>query len=476
MNTWTRIAALLLTCVAFVMTTVAANPASAQAPDKEFTISVGETLTFNARGVSRVTIGLSAVADAKPTSDSRQIVVTGKQPGVTTMNIFSDRGQKTLLIRVVTVNPESLASEVRELLGDRSGVDVRVVKGRVVLEGAVASEIFKRKIEKLVEIYPSQVLNFTNFREAFVEGARMVALDIYFIQLATTNRDNLGMNWGQFLGANYTFGSGDVPLYYKEGELGSGVLPGETNPARLPYPVGVSGGSGTSYWSLVGNLNLALDLLTESGLIKEIKHGLVVTETGTQADYHSGGTLLIRVASQNGFAVLEKEYGLNVKLKPILDFENRVKVEINADISELDYANGVGEMPALRTTRLVSVVNMQEGQSVLVSAQQNNYNTSNESGWWMLSKIPILGWVFKTRSYLGTGVDNAFFITPHVYEPGGKNHRTLIQGAFENLLDAGAKADDLPELTNTQAPASPAPAAMAEPAASSKEDADLLDE
>lgn len=455
----------------------------AQAPDKEFTISVGETLTFNARGIQRVTIGLSAIADAQPTGDQKQIVLTGKAPGVTTVNIFSDKGQKTLLVRVVTVNPESLAAEVRDVLGDRSGVDVRVIKGRVLLEGEVASEIYKRKIEKLVEIYPDQVLNFTTFREAFVEGARMVAMDLYFIQLATRDSDKLGMNWGQFLGANMTFGTGDVPLFYSAGgqqqdAFGTGILPGEKNPARLPNAVGITGGSGTGYWSLIGNLNLAIDLMVEHGLIKEIKHGVVVTETGTEAEYHSGGSLLIRVASLDAVSLIEKEYGLRVKLKPVLDFENRVKIGVDAEISELDYANGVGDLPGLRKTKVVSTVNMQEGQSVLVSTQTNTIDTSTESGFWLLSRVPILGWLFKSRAYLGTGLDNALFITPRLYEPGGKTHRTLIQGAFEGLLGRGAEANDLPELSNAQvAPAAPKTAPKTEEKKSDdKGGEELLDE
>lgn len=444
------------------------SEAYAQAPDKEFTISVGETLTFNAKGVSRVTIGLTKVADAKPTSDNRQIVLTGKAPGVTTINIFSDRGQKTLLIRVVSVNPESLAAEVREVLGDRSGVDVRVVKGRVLLEGEVASEIFKTKITKLVEIYPTQVLNFTQFREAFVEGARMVALEMYFIQLAVTDRDRLGLHWGQFLGANMSYGMGDVPLYYGENDgFGNGVMSGESNPGRLPTALQLTGGSGASYWSLIGNLNLALDLMVSHGLIKEIKHGTVVTETGTDAEYHSGGTILIPISSISGSGIVEKQYGMVVKAKPILDFENRVKLELDVDISELDKANGVGDLPALRNSKLKATVNMQEGQSVLVNTQLNTLDTSSESGWWLLSRIPILGWLFKGRSFVGTRVDNALFVTPRVYEPGGKVHRTLIEGVFTQLIDDGAEAEDLPvtsEAPKSAARSTAAPKASPKPA------------
>lgn len=446
-GTWMMLVAVV---VAFVG---APKDATAQAPDKEFTISVGETLTFNARGVNRVSIGLTKVADAKPTSDQKQIILTGKSPGVTTVNIFSDRGQKTLLIRVVGVNPESLASEVRDVLGERSGVDVRVVKGRVLLEGEVASEIFKQKIEKLVELYPNQVLNFTQFREAFVEGARMVALDLYFVQLAVTDRDRAGLHWGQFLGANLSYGAGQVsPLYYDPDDaFGNGIMPGERNPARLPDAIRFTGGDGTMYWSLIGNLNLALDLMAEHGLVKEIKHGVIVTETGTTAKYHSGGTLLIEVNGFDQAALVEKAYGMVVAVKPILDFENKVKLELDVDISELDSANGVGDLPALRNSKVTAVVNMVEGQSVLVNSQFNTLDTSSESGWWLLMKIPILGWLFKGRSFIGTQVDNALFVTPRIYEPGGKVHNTLINGVFERLLDSGAESEDIPELGNAQA-------------------------
>jgi pilus assembly protein CpaC len=485
---WHRWFAFLLGC-ATMASVLAAGPteAHAQAPDKEFTIAVGETLTFNARGVNRVAIGLSSIADVKPTSDNRQLILTAKSAGVTTVNIFSDRGQKTLLIRVVGVNPESLAAEVREVLGDRSGVDVRVVKGRVLLEGEVASEVFKKKIEKLVALYPNQVLNFTTFREAFVEGARMVAVDLYFVQMAEIDRDRLGIGWGQFFGANYTFGAGDVPLYYgqgaiqqvgqAQGPIGPGILPGERNPARFGAPIALTGGNGQAYFSVVGSITAALDFMASYGLIKEIKRGIIVTETGTEGRYHSGGTLLIEVQGFNDAAVVEKPYGLEVAVTPVLDFENRVKLTIEVDVSELDFANGVGELPAFRNSTVEAIVNMQEGQSVLVSTQQSTLDTETWEGIAYLAKIPILGALFAARNFLGNTLNNAVFVTPRVYEPGGKLHKTLINGAFERLLDAGAEPEDLPDLTDAQAPA-PAPAAAPAPApaADSGGDNELLEE
>lgn len=425
------------------------TPAFAQSPDREFTMSMGETLTLNARGVNRVSVGRSDVADVQTSGDQRVLVVTAKGPGVTTINIFTPEEQKTLLIRVVPVNPASLAEEVREVLGERSGVDVRVVKGRVLLEGEVASELFKKKIDVLTTLYKDQVLNFTNYREAFVEGARMVALDVHFVQMATTRRDNLGVNWNQFLGLNTTFGTGDVPLYYESGDLNPGVLPSNNNDSLLSRPASLTGGSGlTSYWSLVGNLNASLDFLTQHGLIRTVQRATIVTEAGTEANYHSGGTLLIPIVSQNATGIVEKEYGLKLKVQPILDFENRVKLNLNMEYAELDYANGIQGIPAIRNTDINSVVNMQEGQSVLVTGQAGVVNTSTEKGFWMLDRIPIVGWAFKSRDYLGTGINNGLFITPRVYEPGGDVHKTLVNGVFRGVLQAGAEPEDLPTMVN----------------------------
>lgn len=440
--------------------TLVPSSAAAQAPDREFTIAVGETLTFNATEVRRVAIGLSKVADVQTTENGRQMILTGKQPGVTTVNIYSGEGQKTLLIRVVPVNPQSLAEEVKKVLGSRSGVDVRIVKGRVLLEGEVASETHKKKIKALTELYPNQVLNFTTFRQAFVEGARMVALDIYFVQLETTHSDRLGVDWGQFLGANYTAGIGQTPLYYGGGGGGGGgggnQLAGGVdsmpfgNKDQPQQPVTLTGGpSLTSYWSIVGNLNLTLDFLETSGLIRTVKHGTIITEGGTEASYHTGGTLLIEVSGTETASLQRVKYGLDVDVKPILDFSDQVKLNIDVEFSQLDYANSIGgDIPSLKDTTVVSTVNMQEGQSVLITSQENEEKTMNTEGWYLLSRIPIVGYLFKSRNKQTRDLDNALFVTPRVYNPGTDRHDTMVRGVFERLLESGAEPKDLPELSD----------------------------
>ncbi len=433
-----------------------ASPAFAQGgpsePDHEFTIAVGETLTLSASGIREVMVGDESVAGTTSSADRRYLFIRGRSPGISTFTLVSGAGddRRTILVRVVGINPAALAAEVRQILGEGAGVDIRVVKGRVLIEGEVSSEIFQRKIDRLVELYPDQVLNFATYREAFVEGARMVALDVYFIQMAMTNQDNLGVRWNQFIGYNLSGGSGDVPLYYSSDELGSGVTPGDTG-QQLPRPIALTGGDGlTTYSSLVGNLNFALDFLVEQGLIKTIQQATLVTEAGTQTDYLAGGSIVIPISTQTTQGFEERPFGLELQITPILDFENRVKLEIDMAYSEVDFSLGVQDFPGFRTTEVTSTVNMMEGQSVLISAQENVDSSSTERGFWMLSNIPILGWAFKSRSFLSEEQNNALFITPRVYEPGSEQHNTMVQGVFDSLLSSGALADDLPELQDAE--------------------------
>lgn len=427
--------------------------AHATRPDKEFTIAAGETISFSSRGIQRVVPGNDTVINVRNSSDGRQIEVTGLKEGTTTVMVYSSSDQKTLLIRVVPINPLVLADEAGQILDRRSGVGIRVVNGRVLLEGEVASETYKRRIEELVKLYPNQILNFTTYRESFVEGAKMVALEMDFVQLAVTDRDNLGVKWGQFIGSNFSFGTGDVPLFYGESAaIGDGILPREVNPARLPRAITLTGGNSlTSYFSMVGNLNTALDFMVDHGMIKTRQHGIMVTEAGTEGEYHVGGTLLVRTASLNAVNVLRIPYGMRLKATPIVDLENRVKISIEISFDELDNANGIDGIPALRSAEMKGVVNMQEGQSVLISGITSTQETSGEQGWWLLSRIPILGWVFKSRSYVGQQLDNALFITPRLYEPGGKTHNTLVRGVFEEMLKEGVDATELPKLSNAPA-------------------------
>lgn len=421
-------------------------------PDHEYTIAVGETLTFDARGVRRVAPGDESVADTRTSADSRYLFVTGRSPGITTVNIHRGRGEddkRTVMIRVVEVNPSILADEVREVLGERAGVDIRVVNGRILIEGEVSGQVFQEKIDRLTEMYPNQVLNFSTYREAFVEGARMVALDVYFIQISATNSDNLGVSWNQFIGANMTGGAGDIGEYYEEGDLGPGVLPGDDG-VLPPRPMALTGGDGfDTYSSLVGNLNFALDFLVEQGVIQTIQQATVVTEAGNEVQYLAGGSIVIPLVTQQTASFEERPFGLELTVTPVLDFENHIKLDIDMDYSEVDFSLGVDGYPGFRSTAVNSTVNLQEGQSILVTAHEDTVSSSSESGFAILRNIPILGWAFKSRNLQAEEQNNALFITPRIYEPGSDRHRTMVQGVFQSLLDGGVSPDELPDLEDS---------------------------
>ena len=437
--------------------------ASAQGFDGEILIAKGEGQQLANRDVDNIVVGDPDIVSVT-TNASGGLTIRGREEGVTTLFVSSRRRSRTILVRVLRTNPIALLEEVQELLGERSGVSSRIVKGRVVLEGEVSSQSYQKRVELLTTLYPNQVVNFANFRESFVEGAPMVALELDFVQLAIANTDNLGVRWGQFFGANLVGGSQDVPLFYPDG--------GGVGADQLPGAAGLTGGSGlTTYLSVVGNLNMALDLLAEQGLIRTHQHGILVTEGGKEGKYLSGGSILFPIAGTGAVDLIEKEFGLRFTATPVVDKDRRIKVSLAAEFTELDQSNGVNGVPALRSNEMSGVVNMQEGQSVLISGLLSDTESSRERGFAGLMRIPILGWLFKARNYQSNRTDNALFITPHIYEPGGKTHDRIVNAIFVSMKDGGLDEDELPTLSTAPAP-KPAPV-VPTPAAPSGSTEDL---
>ena len=458
-----------LSAACFIGLSSAPRAAVAQVPEIDGVIGLG----LGERLVIPLKSGFSSAALGDPSVINvdrygRGITVVGLKLGYSSVEFQLSRGEtKTFVFRVVPESPRALIVEVNSVLGERSGVIARDVNGLIVLEGEVASANYQARVKRLAELYPNQVMDFTSYRESYVEEAKMVAVEIDFVQLGLTNRDQLGVRWGQFLGGNATVGFGDTPLYYSAtagggqgggggqgaGAIGPGILPGETNPARLPTPATLAGGSALNpYFNVVGNLNFALDLLVENGLIKTRQHGIMITEAGTEGEYRTGGRLLVRASSLAAAEVREIPFGLKLKVKPIVDSMNRVKLEISAEYSELDASSGVGELPGLRDTVFKGVVNMAAGQSALISGITSSQVTNLQSGWAGLGQLPLIGWLFKSRNYLEQRLDNALFVTPRLYEPGGAVHNDLVTGVFETMQESGFDPEELPEQSSPTPP------------------------
>src|SRR5208282_2431639 len=87
----------------------------------------GSSRVVTVPGISKVAIGDGAIADVKAISSS-QVLVNGRQDGRTTLMIWKENGQRiTYTVVVRKIDPTAIVEEIRKLLGDVAGINVRIV-------------------------------------------------------------------------------------------------------------------------------------------------------------------------------------------------------------------------------------------------------------------------------------------------------------------------------------------------------------
>ncbi len=398
-----------------------ASTGHAQAPKTGdvLTLVIGQTQVLPAGGVRDVAIGDATVADVKASGD--RILITGLRRGSTNLTLLGAGGRTEHLIRVFAEDPQMLARDVKALLEGTEGVKLRVVGDRVVLSGEIYREVDARRIALIRELYP-QVLSLAEFKTIAID--RMVQLDVKLMEVSHKALASVGIGW-----------PGSLPLQ------GTGSL-------NAPVDLGVgSVGPWTGSLSVITNFGPTLQFMLESDVARILANPVLLAKNGTEAMFQSGGELPIPVNQGLGqTTVVWKDFGIILKFLPRVDPYGNVLLQIDAESSDLDFAQGVDlgglSVPSLVTRRTRNEVNLTIGETLILAELVSSRNAKSVSKIPGLGHIPILGELFKSRSFRDEDSRFLVFITPRIVKPGDSTDEQIRKQlkAYEDAeddLDAG---------------------------------------
>lgn len=136
----TRLArvALLLAALAGV-----ASVAGAQPTREELTIYVNEVTTWTpGYAMGDIVLGSPATAGYEPVSGRKQLMLRGKKPGRTTLNVWDQRKahRHEITLIVTTRESETIEADLKNLLAAYPNVAISKLGGEMLLTGTVASQ------------------------------------------------------------------------------------------------------------------------------------------------------------------------------------------------------------------------------------------------------------------------------------------------------------------------------------------------
>jgi pilus assembly protein CpaC len=392
--------------------------------DGTIRLAPGKTRVITTRRkIATINIGNPEAAFVKSTGPT-SLMVTAKKPGGTGLILWDDQGQMTVIDINVEPDMATLRRELKESFPN-TNVIVTPLADSISLRGTVPSLKVAEQVVELATAF-GKVHNFLE-----VSGCQQVMLQVRFAEVSKSATQDLGINFGGVDGIS-TFGNniGQVsPL---------GFIQGLTGPT-LGVPSPSSGvtlfGSGA-----VGRTSFAyfLQALEENGLVRMLAEPNVMATSGKSAEFTAGGEFPVPVSQGGGtgsgaaVTVDYKEYGVKLNFTPIVLGDGTIRLEINPEVSELDFANAVRSngflIPALTTRKVHTTVELSDGQSLALAGLLNQNMSDTTDAVPLLGDIPVLGALFRSTKYQRSETELVVLVTPRLVAPMNPDGVPLLPG------------------------------------------------
>lgn len=195
---------------------------------------------------------------------------------------------------------------------------------------------------------------------------------------------------------------------------------GEIVPRALGY-FGVLTNLGTS------ELRAMIDAEEQRGNARILAEPTLMAGNRDSASFLAGGEFPVPAAVTTAaggapfITVVFKEFGVRLSFTPELLPDSLVKLRVRPEVSSLDYTNAVVvsgiRIPALRTRRLESTVDVPQNQSLVISGLLNDERQRVRTGIPGLASIPVLGNLFSSTRWQNSETELLVIVTPTVVDP-----------------------------------------------------------
>ncbi len=360
--------------------------------NKVLQVIAGESVPMTIENVAAIAIADPTVGDVVKMGDTSVFSIIGKKPGVTTLTVVYTDGKPTDLYRV-EVSQSAGVRSIHQAIGSPQ-ISVEEVGDAVVLQGKVKTQMDSDRAQQVAAAYKGKVINLIE-----VTNPKRVKIRTRLVEVNTSAIKNLGIEY---------FGQNGAVTY--------GFLLGGIDNALGPITHGFQLGANPDPNQQQGYVQATLHLLASKNLAKTLSEPTMVTLSGKEASFLSGGEVPIVQTLANSSTVQYKEYGVRLAIKPVVDSEDNISSHLMTEVSQANFAQTVAGEPTFVTRRAETEVQVKDGQTIVIGGllQNTSANVIRKVPW--LGNIPVLGILFRSKSYQQGLSELLVFVTLEVME------------------------------------------------------------
>jgi len=237
----------------------------------------------------------------------------------------------------------------------------------------------------------------------------IIDVKIYSVDLAKSNQT--GINW-----SNLSFSIGS-----------------STTPASTPITTSNIVGSQSIFSNAVFNVSGLLNFLATQGNVNSISNPKIATINNQKAIISVGDTINYRVMTKgpsidaNGnqipatYSSESKFVGILLDITPEISNNGTIMLRINPTISsfrdETQLADPNRDLaPDTTDNKLSTVVRIKDGQTLILGGLITNKNSFSENGVPVLKEIPVIKYLFSSKTQISQKRELVFVVTPHIID------------------------------------------------------------
>lgn len=279
--------------------------------------------------------------------------------------------------------PEKVKAIIQEYLSDYGKISV--LEDRNIL---------------VVEDTPEHINRVSMILNSIDEKPKQILIEAKILEVTLSDSNAYGINWSKV---------------FNSGETAIGVQ-GLTSPA-----------SGLFINTLTDTFQAALEALYLKNDVRTLSSPNLVARENTEASVIIGDRQGYRVTTTINQVTTESveflESGVILRVLPTVDAFGNIIMQIHPEVST-GFISNEG-IPSQQTTEVTTEVLTRDGEPIFIGGLIKNNVTDGKAGVPFLSKIPLLGALFSSRSRASNNTETIVLISPYII--GGEAHQMMLE-------------------------------------------------
>jgi pilus assembly protein CpaC len=394
--------------------------AFAQPPAEHKTITLttgrGELLQFPA-DVKGVAASEPKIADVVVISP-REVMVNAKEVGKTTVVVWEAGEPIRYNVDVVpdTTDFDNFKSTLKAQLPG-SNIEITGKGDTIVLKGTAADAAQVKLAGAIAETRAKTVVNLLTAPPG--PDPRQIVLHVKFASVDLSLLRQVGLN-----------------LFSR-----NGFLTGESTTGQFQSPrfsqLQPTGSQSVNFADLLNlfvyrpdiGIGATIEALQQKDVLQVLAEPNLMTVEGKTASFLAGGSFpfpVLTTTSTGGsvspvITVQFKPFGVKLDFTPTVTPTGNIHLQVSPEVSSLDYSNAVTlqgfQIPALSQRKMDTEVELKDGETFAIAGLLDNRVQQTIEKLPGFGDIPIIGYLFSSRSTKKTNTELLVLITPHFVKP-----------------------------------------------------------